>query len=281
MIVVKLRQTVVPFAVVERRFSSTGDSTVRWTSQMKKKRYFQLSKRHGNVCEGATSAGPITKIDAAFILAGGQTGTGGVPVWVESRLKVAAGWWKNLEANEKVPIVALGAGSPHKNPVMNSHGQIKHESVSCTEILLSEGIAAKYLYKETSSYDTIGNAYFSLIGFAIPRKWRTICIFTNDFHMERTRAAFDWVFHVNGAGGPYELHYFGADDVGIDSETKQARLQRERKSTESVREKARIYTSMTDLHEFIHHDHGAYSVEQQHNFGKRSSDMDDTTLQSY
>lgn len=38
--------------------------------------------------------------------------------------------------------------------------------------LFMQGIPAKNLWKEVSSYDTVGNAYFALAIHAVPAGWR-------------------------------------------------------------------------------------------------------------
>ncbi len=35
-----------------------------------------------------------------------------------------------------------------------------------------QGVPAKHVLKEVSSYDTVGNAYFSLVIHALPADWR-------------------------------------------------------------------------------------------------------------
>jgi uncharacterized SAM-binding protein YcdF (DUF218 family) len=57
-----------------------------------------------------------------------------------------------------------------------------------------------------SSYDTVGNAYFSLAIHALPAGWRRLAVVTSDFHMPRSRALFAGVYRL----GSRSLH--GDDD---------------------------------------------------------------------
>ena len=69
-------------------------------------------------------------------------------------------------------MVLLGAGTPHKPPVIGAGGYVLHESTAYADFLLQRGIPAGDLLKEAQSYDTIGNAYFSLLQHALPAGWR-------------------------------------------------------------------------------------------------------------
>ena len=81
-----------------------------------------------------------------------------------------------------------------------------------------------------------GNGYFALTQHAIPRRWRRMAVVTSDFHMPRSRAIFEWVFGLQGAGTSiaqakngslvcstgsqsqgFMLQYHGVSDDGIDA----------------------------------------------------------------
>lgn len=195
-----------------------------------------------------------TGAHAILVLAGGQTHCGGVPQWVDERLAQAAKAFHKQRASGAAPpaLVVLGGGSPHAAPVMNAHGRVLHESASCASILMREhGVAASAIYKETSSYDTIGNAFFALVSHCLPRQWTRLVVVTSAFHLPRTRVIFEWVFGVCGAGGPYELEWIGTSDDGLEQIAATARAGRERASLEDVREKAARIRTLAELHEFI------------------------------
>lgn len=84
---------------------------------------------------------------------------------------------------------------------------------------------AEWILRETSSYDTLGNAFFSLTEHAIPLRWRRPLVITSSFHMLRSRSAFDGVFALARASGLSEAvpSYLATDDVGLDPAVLQVR----------------------------------------------------------
>jgi uncharacterized SAM-binding protein YcdF (DUF218 family) len=63
---------------------------------------------------------------------------------------------------------------------------------------MSRGVRASSILKETASYDTVGNAYFSLVSHAIPAAWRRLAVVTSAFHMPRSRALYEGVYELAG-----------------------------------------------------------------------------------
>lgn len=53
--------------------------------------------------------------------------------------------------------------------------------------------------QEVSSYDTVGNAYFSLTIHALPSGWRRLAVVTSHFHMPRSRALFADLYQLAGS----------------------------------------------------------------------------------
>lgn len=222
-------------------------------------------------------------VDAILVLAGGQMKCGDVPVWVKARLADAARvFTKQFTAGAIPPaMLLLGGGSPHAMPVMNAHGRVLHESASCATVLIRDhDIGAQYIFKETSSYDTIGNAYFALVQHCLPRRWTRLVVVTSNFHLARTRAVFEWIFNVRDAGGPYTLEFIGASDAGMECAAADARAERERASLEDVLEKTERITTLADVHEFINQEHSAYSAAEQDDFGK-PGELSDDVRRSY
>jgi hypothetical protein len=51
----------------------------------------------------------------------------------------------------------------------------------------NEGLPATSILKEVSSFDTIGNGYFSATIHALPQRWKAIAVITSEFHMPRSK----------------------------------------------------------------------------------------------
>lgn len=94
--------------------------------------------------------------------------------------------------------ICAGGGTPHKPAVIAPNGHVIHESTSCAEYLIAKGMASGDILKEVSSYDTVGNAYFSATIHAIPAGWRRLAVVTSAFHMPRTKLLFEDVYSFTG-----------------------------------------------------------------------------------
>ncbi|GJP38784.1 hypothetical protein CLOM_g23196 [Closterium sp. NIES-68] len=167
--------------------------------------------------------------DGIIVLAGGLKRDGTVPVWVERRLDAAAELYRIMNGEEdraamhggrggeaqtdsaspsasappsacRCPIVVLGAGTPHVQPVLSAHGHMWHESSACAHYLTAQhAIPPAHIYKEWASYDTVANGFFSLVWHAVPRRWQRLLVLTSAFHMPRSALIFDWIFSLHGA----------------------------------------------------------------------------------
>ncbi|CAI5479131.1 unnamed protein product [Closterium sp. Yama58-4] len=195
--------------------------------------------------------------DGIIVLAGGLKRDGTVPEWVARRLDAAAELYRAMSGGEgegedpalnggggpgaamngwqggasvfpsapssacRCPIVVLGAGTPHVQPVLSQHGHMWHESSACAQYLMDKhNIPPSHIYKEWASYDTVANGFFSLVWHAVPRRWQRLLV----------------VSQVASPGDPleqgYEIRFISASDAGIDPAMIQAR---QRKEADSIR----------------------------------------------
>lgn len=150
----------------------------------------------------SNGSGLSSSYDAIMMLGGGLLPNGGMPEWVQRRLEGCLHLYHAqaaLEASStsssggstassngsggissgplaaaplRPPIVLLGAGTPHKPPVIDAGGYVLHESTAYADYLVGRGVPAADLLKEAQSYDTVGNGYFSLLQHALPAGWR-------------------------------------------------------------------------------------------------------------
>eukprot|EP00887_Chlorella_sp_A99_P002365 scaffold10.g2365.t1 len=235
-----------------------------------------------------TSSPPF---DAIMVLGGGLLPDGGLPEWVCRRLEGGLALFQRQQEKEweqhqhqpqqqqqqqngKGPVadaataaatspaaaagpalVLLGAGTPHKRPVLDSGGHVLHEATAYASFLVQRGVPPGALLKEVQSYDTVGNGYFSALIHAVPAGWRRapgrgaaacpegggkgegsggqgrclggptvqrmrIAVVTSDFHMPRTRAVFDTCYALAGASlrfdpAWFDLQYFPVSDEDL------------------------------------------------------------------
>ena len=61
---------------------------------------------------------------------------------------------------------------------------------------MNQSVPASQILRESSSYDTVGNAYFAATIHAWPLQWRHVAVVTSAFHMPRSQAIFEHVFEL-------------------------------------------------------------------------------------
>jgi hypothetical protein len=183
--------------------------------------------------------------DAVLILGGGLT-PGGQPLpWVCTRLDAA------LAAEGKPFFIALSSGTVHK-PAVN------FESVASAEYLMARGVPRERIFVDKWSHDTIGNAYFARCIHCGPRALRNLLVITSEFHMQRTRAIFDWVFSLPEAR--FTLEFSATSDAGIAADALAARVAKEQESLFRVAELRERIRTLEQLHQFVFTEHEAYAT---------------------
>jgi len=138
----------------------------------------------------------------------------------------------------------LSGGTVHKPPPLNENGYPIFESRAAAEYLVQQGLDPAQLLTEISSYDTIGNAYFSRLLFAEPIKMQHLLVITSDFHLPRTQAVFEWIYGLTPLIVNCQLVFESVPDRGLHPKTLKARIAREKKSLEKMRETQLDITSL-------------------------------------
>lgn len=202
------------------------------------------------------------KYDAVLIPGGGvDPGTGEVRPWVAARFDVALRF--DRDASYFIP---LSRGTTHKPPPRNSRGFPFDESSAGAAYLLRNGLSdpARILL-DAWSVDTIGNAFYSRQMLAEPMNMRSLVVVTNEFHMPRTRAIFEWIFALpamDGSSPRFSLEFCTAPNVGLNSQDVQARVSRELASLKVLEaETIPRISSISKLTAFLHLTHAAYSAK--------------------
>jgi len=196
-------------------------------------------------------------LDAILIPGGGVRADYEVPLWTKRRLDRA------IELGGCEYFITLSAGSVHKPMPLDRKGQPMYESVAAAKYLIGKGIDAKGILCETSSYDTIGNAYFSKVIHVDPLSLSKLLVITSEFHMERTKAVFQWLYSPKFSGKTYDLAFEAVSDSLIDDALLKGRVIREKECLRTFKENTRGIDTMIQLHKWLFFRHNAYSVSGQ------------------
>jgi hypothetical protein len=202
--------------------------------------------------------GIMHKLDCIFIPGGGLLPDGSLPAWTIARLQLAID--KLMETRY---IAFLSGGTVHKPPPRDKNGFPIFESRAAAKYLLENGIPSSKLLTEISSYDTIGNAYFSRLLFSDPGQFTKILVITSEFHLPRTQAAFDWVYNLEPRNRIYQVHYESTQNAGLSDQVLSARKAREKKSLESLTALSKKITALMAFQTWFYTEHGAYAVNTQ------------------
>jgi uncharacterized SAM-binding protein YcdF (DUF218 family) len=155
----------------------------------------------------------LRSFDVVVILGGGvPISVTHPPKYVERRcddaIQVAQRYYKEVTTItssplSRLPLLCLSAGTAHLPQLLSADGLPIWESTACAGYILdqnSDGLLSnidpKDIYVETTSYDTIGNAFYTRTTHTDITGWRNLLIITNEFHMDRTRMIFDWIFSL-------------------------------------------------------------------------------------
>eukprot|EP00532_Pseudo-nitzschia_australis_P016956 CAMPEP_0168249790 /NCGR_PEP_ID=MMETSP0141_2-20121125/2193_1 /TAXON_ID=44445 /ORGANISM="Pseudo-nitzschia australis, Strain 10249 10 AB" /LENGTH=348 /DNA_ID=CAMNT_0008185815 /DNA_START=118 /DNA_END=1160 /DNA_ORIENTATION=+ len=247
----------------------------------------------------------IHSFDAILVLGGGKPKSiDQLPIYVErrcddavevvrrlfdsNRIKTNTNEQQQKQHDQKeqiLPILCLSAGTAHMPQLLSADGLPIWESTACAAYILSKSnivetkgtttskkmIPPESIYVETSSYDTIGNAYFARTTHTDQNGWRKLLVTTNQFHMARTEKIFDWIFSIPTTVIPantgvnellsYDLYYLESPNVGMTPEAISARKEREASSSNSVEHLSKKYSrSLADVYNFLTRYHALYAA---------------------
>jgi hypothetical protein len=190
-------------------------------------------------------------LDAILIPGGGVRAGGDLPPWVANRLDHA------IHRRGDAYLIALSAGTPHRPPPLDDGGYPIFEAHAGARYLLERGVPPQRILTETASYDTIGNAYFSLVIHVLPRKFRDLLVVTSAFHMPRTQAVFEWIY---GLAGIAALQFEPVPDIGMTDAVLQARRAKEAAARSALPELQQRLRTLEDLHQWLFTEHAAYTA---------------------
>ena len=204
-------------------------------------------------------AAKTQQFDAILVLGGG------VPLaprkqlpFVAARCQAAAAVWR--AASTKPKILCLSAGTAHCPQLLDARGSVVFEATASAAELIDAGVDEQDVFVETTSFDTIGNAFFARTDHCSLAGWKRLLVITSEFHMARSKAIFDWVFGATPHEG-FELTFLATPDAALAPDAVAARAERETKSAINVREKLRpTYTTLSGVREFLVTKHDLYAA---------------------
>ena len=201
-----------------------------------------------------------------FILAGGLTDNAENNLWVLERLK------KALTIDGSNNYYCIGGGTYHKPQLLDSSGYVIYESNKMVEFLLNNNIEKKFIKNEWSSYDTIGNGFFSFINFIIPLKLNNIIVISSKFHMKRVKLIYDYLNNIFNTN--INITYIESIN-NMDRELLSIRSTREEESTKSFMKITEQIRNIEDFFKWFYNDHNCYNVK------KNISNISGNILSSY
>jgi len=194
-------------------------------------------------------------VDALLVLGGGPPVSARVTLpFVEKR--VDAAWEVYDAAPTKPAILALSAGTAHAKQMLTPKGLPLWESTAAAAALVDRGVPPEHVFVETSSFDTISNAFFARTTHVDLQGWTRLVVITTDWHVPRTEAIFEWIFPSSG----YDLHFLATDSAGLSAAAVDARRAKEATSLASVRGLRRQYPALTDVYTFLTTKHDFYTA---------------------
>lgn len=212
--------------------------------------------------------------DAILLLGGGVPNSPtDPPAYVKRRCdsvaKLMNAYQQQTNNDKNVPaVICLSAGTAHLPQYILPHNGLPlWESTASASYLMQLGVPQEYIFVETTSYDTISNAFFTRSTFTDINGWRRLLIVTNEFHIHRSKAIFDWIFSVpiteSGPPPNYELFYLSCDNIGLSNEAVEARRSHEKRGETNVLENlAKQYTSLNGVLEFLTRNHDFYAANK-------------------
>jgi len=202
----------------------------------------------------------MNKYNAILIPGGGVREMGTLPIWTLRRLD------KAIQIGGYDFIIPLSAGTTHKPPPLDNNGRPIFESISAAKYLIENGVPSNKILVDISSYDTIGNAYFSRVIHVDPLDLKRLLVITSDFHMPRTKVIFSWVYNLKEKKTEYELYFEKVSDEGIDDEILIARKNKERRSMAEIAGVVNKINTLKEFHKWLFNEHAAYSINKSGNY---------------
>lgn len=184
-----------------------------------------------------------------------MTDEGLLPPWTKARLDAAL-----AHEHEKTLLLTLSAGTVHKPPPRDEEGFPIFEAHAAAKYLAEHGVSDGQILTECSSYDTIGNAYFSRVIHIHPARLQRLLVITSEFHMPRLQAIFDWIYNLTPLPLQFNVSYKSTPNRGMKQEALASRLAREEHSRQALASLTSEIRTLTAFHRWLFTEHEAYAA---------------------
>ena len=203
-----------------------------------------------------------------IILGGGLSINGELPLWCVDRCKYAIEYYNNNKNRENIKIIVTSAASYHNESILDRNNFIIHECDVLAQYLIINNIPDNIIFKEWTSYDTIGNAYFCKILLTDIFNWKNLLIITNDYHMKRSKEIFEYIFKSYNSS--YNLKYYSCP-YNNNSILLDKRLDREETSLQKFKNLIKSFKTPMDIHKWLYSKHDCYTSNPKKNDKKVSN----------
>ncbi len=215
------------------------------------------------------------QLDAIIVCGGGRPSTPSKPpLFVQSRCDISVLLYNHSKqhfSTSKPPkILCLSAGTAHTSQLLHNSTKLPvWESYASAKYILNKYasfIEATDVFMETVRYDTIDNAYFAKILFSDILKWKNIAVITNDWHFNRTKAIFEWIFSIKNSKYKenviHKMVYVSVQsnkNKDLSESVRNDRMEREKKSLKNVYKLKEKYDTLSKVHGFLFTEHSMYA----------------------
>jgi len=201
----------------------------------------------------------IKPIKCIIILGGGIAKTKELPEWSKQRCDEALNYYYHLKNNYEIKFIVTSGGTYHYPNPVDKNGFTIFESSLMAEYLKKKGINENDIFKEYTSYDTIGNAFFVKTHFTDIRKWYDLLIITSDFHMERSIEICNFLFAKLSKN--YNIQYISTK-TNLNIDIIQDRIKRELQGKETFIQNMKNIKTIEDFHIWLFNNHNCYKAIQ-------------------
>ena len=200
------------------------------------------------------------------ILGGGVDICGELPSWTKQRCNLAIEYFNENKNLENMVFIATSAGTYHYPTPRDKNNFTIYECDLIVKYLVQNGIDEEIIFREWTSYDTIGNAYYVRVLLTDIQNWYNLTVFTSEFHFERSKTIFDFIFSLNkdelleGVQRKYNINYIISDDSNLEKDKLSKRICKEKESNKNFIKYMKTFNvkDLKSFHNWLYNEHTCY-----------------------